>query len=263
MNVRLFAASACLSLCALVPATVGAQALTSLSSVRVGYITRKNTVKPQGEIKSQVDALDAQIAEATRLGKSGELRRLFAKGIALLNGRPWNDAVEYANSLAIRTATVVADSSKPYAARIEQIFAPAIDLPRAVTAHVALRKRPVPVQGQPPQAGEVAKDLGTFDGVARDLRESPFPLELDVHDVADGTYVLTVDVADQGKPLGTTALTIALRNGLDDLVGRLEADAKRAPDALGIAWTDRMAGASVRRPRIRTRSERRISASRT
>jgi poly(3-hydroxybutyrate) depolymerase len=255
MNVRLFTASVCISLCALVPATAGAQALTSLASVRVGYSSRKNTVKPQGELKAQIDALDAQIADASRLGKSGELRRLFAKGIALLNGRPWNDAAEYANSIVIRTATVVADSSKPYAARIEQIFAPAIDLPRAVTAHVALRKRPVLVQGQPPQPGEVVKDLGTFDGVARDLRESPFPLELDVHDVADGAYVLTVDVADQGKPLGTTTLMIALRNGLDDLVVRLEADAKRAPESLRaeiLFPVDRMRNVNRGRIELRT-----------
>ena len=73
----------------LLPSLAPAQALTSLSSVRVGYVTRRNTVKPQGELKAQTDALDAQIAEASRLGKNGELRRLFAKGIALLNNRPW------------------------------------------------------------------------------------------------------------------------------------------------------------------------------
>ena len=56
----------------LVPSMVSAQALTSLASVRVGYVTRKNTVKPQGELKAQIDALDAQIAEASRLGKNGE-----------------------------------------------------------------------------------------------------------------------------------------------------------------------------------------------
>src|SRR5258708_34633584 len=100
MKARLFAASLCLSLCALAPVTAGAQALTSLSSVRVGYTTRKNTVKPQGELKAQIDALDAQIAEATRLGKTGELRRLFAKGLALLNnGDPWTEAYEYSRSL--------------------------------------------------------------------------------------------------------------------------------------------------------------------
>jgi hypothetical protein len=87
-NSRLLAASICLVSCALLPAAAGAQALTSLASVRVGYSSRKNTVKPQGELKAQIDALDAQIAGATRLGRSGELRRLFAKGIALLNGRP-------------------------------------------------------------------------------------------------------------------------------------------------------------------------------
>ena len=73
-------------ICALIPAVAAPQALTSLASVRVGYTTRKNTVKPQGELKAQIDALDAQIAEAGRLGQSGELRRLYAKGIALLGG---------------------------------------------------------------------------------------------------------------------------------------------------------------------------------
>ena len=95
----------------LVPSLVSAQALTSLASVRVGYTTRKNTVKPQGELKAQIDALDAQIAEASRLGKNGELRRLFAKGIALLNNRPWTDAVEYSNSLVLRTDRVVVSIS--------------------------------------------------------------------------------------------------------------------------------------------------------
>src|SRR5579862_55151 len=98
---------------ALIPAMAGAQALTSLASVRVGYTTRKNTVKPQGELKAQIDEVDRQIAEASRLGKSGELRRLFAKGMTLLNGRPWTDATEYASSLVLRTDRVVADSSRP------------------------------------------------------------------------------------------------------------------------------------------------------
>src|SRR6266702_1272724 len=101
----------------LVPSIVAAQALTSLASVRVGYTTRKNTVEPQGELKAQIDALDAQIAEASRLGKNGELRRLFAKGMSLLNNRPWTPEVEYAHSIVLRTSAVVADSSKPYAVR--------------------------------------------------------------------------------------------------------------------------------------------------
>src|SRR5262245_57287726 len=96
-----------------IPSTALAQALTSLASVRVGYNTRKNTVKPQGELKAQIDALDQQIADATRLGRNGELRRLFAKGITLLSGREWTDALDYNASLVIRTDRVVADSGKP------------------------------------------------------------------------------------------------------------------------------------------------------
>ena len=255
MNARLFAASAVLSLCALTPAAVSAQALTSLASVRVGYTSRRNTVKPLGELKAQIDALDAQIADATRLGKSGELRRLFAKGLALLNGRVWDAAAEYNASLVVRTATVVADSSKPYVARLEQIYAPAIDLSRAVTATVVLRQRPAIVPGQPPRPGEVVKNFGDFSGVARDLRESPFPIELDVHDVADGTYVLVVDVADGREAVGAATLTIALRKNLDDTVARLETSAKAAPEALRaeiLFPVDRMRNVNRGRIELRT-----------
>src|SRR6185369_11029372 len=112
----------------LMPSMVTAQALTSLASVRVGYITRKNTVKPQGELKAQIDALDAQIADASRLGRAGELRRLYAKGLALLNGRAWTDAADYSASLVVRSPRVVIDSSKPYTARLEQIYAPSLAL---------------------------------------------------------------------------------------------------------------------------------------
>jgi len=53
--------------------------------VRVGDVTRKNTVKPQGELKAQIDAHDAQIAEAARLGRNGELRleQIYAPAIQL------------------------------------------------------------------------------------------------------------------------------------------------------------------------------------
>jgi poly(3-hydroxybutyrate) depolymerase len=219
----------------LVPSIVAAQALTSLASVRVGYITRKNTVKPQGELKAQIDALDAQIAEASRLGRNGELRRLFAKGIALLNNRPWTDASEFASSLVLRTDRVVVDSSKPYLVRLEQIYAPSIGLERPLTAKVALYKRPSgtpPAAGTPPPPPELLKELGAFEGVGRDLRESPFSFDLDVHDVADGTYLLIANVGDGTNQLGATSLVVALRKGLDETITKLEGDAKLAPQNL-------------------------------
>jgi poly(3-hydroxybutyrate) depolymerase len=244
-----------LALCALVPATATSQALTSLASVRVGYSTRKNTVKPQGELKAQIDALDAQIADASRLGRNGELRRLYAKGIALLSGRPWTDAADYSGSLVLRTPRVVVDSTKPYTVRLEQIYAPAIELQRPVTARLALRKRLTAPPNQTPSMPELVKDLGTFDGVARDLRESPFLFDLDLRDVPDGAYFLGVDVLDETTPLGATMLPIAVRKGVDDHVARLEADAARAPEALRpeiLFPVDRMRNVNRGRLELRT-----------
>ena len=181
---------------------------------------------------------------------------LYAKGITLLAGRPWTDAAEYSSSLVLRTDRVVADSGRPYTFRLEQIYSPSIDLQRTVTAHAVLRKRPVATTpGQPPQPGELVKDLGTFDGVARDLRESPFPFELDLHDVADGAYQLSVEVLDQSAPLGTSTLAIALRKGLDDVVARLDAEAKRAPENLRaeiLFPVDRMRNVNRGRLELRT-----------
>src|SRR5262245_42953005 len=238
------------------PAAALSQALTSLAALLRKYTTRKKTVKPQGELKAQIDALDTQIAEAARLGRTGEPRRLYAKGITLLAGRPWTDAADFSASLALRTGTVIADSSKPYSVRLEQIFTPSIELKNALTAHAVLRKRSTPATvTTPARPGDVVKDLGTFDGVGRDLRESPFPFELDVRDVADGPYALTIEVNDAATLIGSASLNIALRQGLDEQVARLAASAKSAPDALRaeiLFPVDRMA--AVNRGRLEART---------
>jgi predicted esterase len=222
-----------LALCAAIPSVASPQALTSLQSLRVGYNTRKATVKPTGELKAQIDEIDRQIAEASRFGRNAELRRLMAKGTSLLAGREWTDVLDYTNSVVLRTDHIVADSAKAYPVRLEQIYSPSIQLTRALSAHVVLRQRPAPPQnGAPPSPGAIVKDLGSFDGVGRDLRESPYAFELDVHDVPDGTYQLNVEVLDGDRSLGTSTLLINLRKGLDDLVAKLEADARRAPESL-------------------------------
>ena len=256
MKARAFVVALFAVACSIVPSTAMPQAMTTLASVRVGYITRKNTVKPQGELKAQIDALDAQIAEAARLGRNGELRRLFAKGLTLLSGRPWTDVADYSASLVLRSDRVVVDSTRPYAVRLEQIYTPSIDLQRTMTARIALRKRPaLPAPNQPAPEPAIVKDLGTFDGVARDLRESPFFFDLDLHDVPDGPYLVTVDVSNQDERIGGSSLAVAVRKGLDDLVGRLEADAARASDSLRaeiLFPVDRMRNVNRGRLELRT-----------
>jgi predicted esterase len=253
MTRRLLLAAA---LVAALPATALPQAQTNLSSLRVGYNTRKETLKPQGALKAAIDEVDRQLAEATRLGRSAEIRRLIAKGQTLLSGGEWTEALDYANSLVIRTSNVVADSTRPLPVRLEQIYSPSIALTSPLTAHAILRARPAPPAGggaAPP--GAVIKDLGHVDGVGRDLRDTPQAFELDVHDVPDGTYQLAIEVRTADGPLGTATLLVNLRKGLDDTVARLEADAKRAPDAIRadiLYPVDRMRNVNRGRLELRT-----------
>ena len=113
------------TLCALLMAPAGAssQALPNINLARVLYNTRKATVKPDGPLKTEIDAVDAAIAEATRLGHTGEVRRQLAKGVTLLDGRPWTPALDLGTSLVLRAERTVVDASEPYTR------APRADLP--------------------------------------------------------------------------------------------------------------------------------------
>src|SRR5258706_1760995 len=128
-------------LVALVPSAYQ-QSLPNLSLARLGYTVRKRTVTLQGDLKDKIDANDRALAEATRLGNVGEVRRLIARGMTLLSGNPWTDVLDYGNSIALRSDRAFVDTSKPYSVRLEQIYTPSIALETSLTAHVTLRKPP-------------------------------------------------------------------------------------------------------------------------
>src|SRR5690349_10494419 len=180
--------SACLACLACLPvAPAFAQALPNINSLSVRYNSMKTAEKATGELKAQLDEVDKAIAEARRSGNTGEMRRQIAKGMTLLNREAWTPQSDYRSSLALRSERTVVDSSVPYAIRLEQIYRPATEVSPALTAKVSIRKRVPPArpgdaaaEAAARAAALQAKDLGTFDGVSRDLRESPYAMELDL-----------------------------------------------------------------------------------
>ncbi len=183
-------------------------------------------------MKNKIDALDSQLNEATRRGNLGEVRRLLAKGMVLLAGNEWTDALDFEHSLALRADRAFVDTAHPFTVRIEQIYSPSLVLDHPLTAHASVRKAPAGRGGGGGQQPEVVKDLGTFDEVSRDLRESPYLMDLDLAAVPDGTYQIHVDVMDGEKSLGTASLRFVARRDLDSALGRLESAAKTAPESL-------------------------------
>ncbi len=207
-----------------------AQAPVGLLSLSVRHSTLKNTARPSGELKALVDSLDAQIAAAAKLGRTSEIRRLYAHAATVLARRPWTPEAEFASSLVGRTDRQVADPARRWSMRVEQIYAPTIPLDRPLVARATLRQRPI--GGLPNAPLTVVKQLGTFDGVPRDLRDAPFTLEADLRDVADGSYVVAVELLDSTRTLGTTTLSIVVRAGLEASIARLEAAAAKAPEPI-------------------------------
>ena len=211
----------------LISTPVWAQAPPNLASARVRYNSLKNSAKPDGELKAQIDAIDKELAEAARLGQTAQVRRLLAKGTALLQKRGWTELDDYDQSLVLRTDRVFVDASLPYGARLEQVYAPAIQLTGPLSARASVR----PLTAQPSGAPDT-RPLKEFADVSRDLRDSPLSMELDFASVADGAYTLEVEVLDGTKALGTASLRIAVQKGLDARMAALEKLAAAAPEAV-------------------------------
>jgi predicted esterase len=206
------------------PAQAWAQALPNLSLLRVRYSTAKANAKPAGDLKAQIDAIDTELAEATRLGRTGDVRRLIARGLTILGGRAWTPEQEYRHSLVLRADRVFADTARPFTVRLEQIYAPDIELASAPSAVVSLR----PLLAQPAGAAETST-LASLADIPRDLRESPLVVDLDVSRAADGPHELAVDVSEGGRAIGRVTLRVAVQRGLDARAAALDAAAVKAP----------------------------------
>jgi predicted esterase len=207
----------------LIPTLAIAQALPNINSLSVRYNAQKTAAKAEGELKAQLDEVDKAIADARRVGHTGEMRRQLAKGMALLNKDAWTPALDYRHSLALRSDRTVIDSSAPYTFRIEQIYRPSIELTPALSTKVSIRPRTTPARpGAPATPAGPPRVLGTFDGMSRDLRESPFAVDVDVAGIPDGAYVLEAEVLDGTTSLGTASLGVVLLKGLDARLKSLE-----------------------------------------
>ena len=222
------------------PIGLYAQALPNLSSLSVRYNSLKTAAKATGELKAQLDEVDKAIADARRAGNTAEQRRQIAKGMTLLDKQPWTPQADYRASLALRSERTVIDSAVPYAIRLEQIYRPSIDLTPALTAKVTIRKRVPPARpGADAAAARAAavqipvpRDLGTFDGLSRDLRESPYAMELDLNGVEDGTMIIQAEVFDGTTSLGSATLGVFVNKGLDAKLKALESSASTVPVAV-------------------------------
>lgn len=197
------------------------------------YNSQKTSAKPDGELKAQLDDVDKALADARRSGNAAEQRRQIARGLALLDKQAWTPQLDFRSSLVLRSERTVVDSTVTYALRLEQIYRPAIELTPALTAKLTIRKRvPLARRGEAAPPPPPARDLGTFDGISRDLRESPYPLELDLTGVDDGAMVLQAEVFDGATSLGATTLGVFVQKGLEARLKALESAAATVTPAV-------------------------------
>lgn len=113
----------------------------------------------------------------------------------------------FAQSLALRTDRIVADSSRVTFGWLTQTT------PAAYAAKGALRLKLtlVPWEGD----AKAVKELGAFTVYGGDLAASPFPFSADVHAVADGFYRYIAEVSDGETSLAKLEKAVVLVANLD------------------------------------------------
>jgi len=208
-----------------------AQALTDLTSLYVGYNTRKNQLKPQGELKARLDTIELALAVATRTSQTEEIRRLLAKGNVVLAGRAWTDSLDFVTSLRLRSEQQIIDPRRSYVLRVEQVYTPTLRPAHALSARVTLRKRPVGT-GAAMQLGDVVKDFPVVAGNRAPTVTAPLSMPLDLRGVPDGNYVFYADVTDSAGAFARPALAVIVRDGIEEHAKALEIAAAGAPAAL-------------------------------
>jgi len=92
--------------------------------------------KTAGELKSSSTRWTRRLPPRRRAGNAGEARRQIAKGLALLAGTPWTPALDFQNSLVIRSERTIADSAALYTRAAGADLQAAIDLTRPRGARV-------------------------------------------------------------------------------------------------------------------------------
>jgi poly(3-hydroxybutyrate) depolymerase len=204
-----------------------AQARATVASMRTQYNTTRTQAKPTGELNARLDALEAQIAQAARLGRTGEVRRLYSEGIVLAAGRPWTPEVEFASSLALGTEHLFVDGARSISMRLEQIYMPSIQLAEPLLVRVALHKPGTGTGARATQPGEKLLDVGVFEGVNRDLIDAPLHFDVALSSVPDGRAMVRAEVFEGQQSLGAATLVIEVHRGLDRRLAQLESGARQ------------------------------------
>jgi dienelactone hydrolase len=202
-----------------------AQARETVAALRTRYNTVKTQAKATGELKNQLDAIDEQLMRAAQLGRTGELRRLYTKGIALAGSRDWNAELEFANSLALRTERVFVDPARPVSFRLEQVYVPSLELKEPLSIKVTLHKPGTGGAGN--AVGEKLQDTGSFDGVSRDLIDNPFRFDVDLAAVSDGRTIVRTEALEGSHSLGAATLAVEVHRGIDQRLLQLESGMKQ------------------------------------
>jgi len=204
------------------------QARDTVAIMRTRYNTTRNSARPQGELKQKLDAIEQQLGTAIRLGKTGEVRRLYAQGTALASGRGWTPENEFTSSLALRTERVFVGPERPIELRLEQIYSPLVELSNPLTVRVSV-ERPGG-RGANSQPAVKLKDGGVFSNVSRDLIDEPLRFNLDLSGLENGRVNVRAEVQEGTRVLGAVSLPIEIFRGLDERLRSLES--ANNPDVL-------------------------------
>lgn len=220
--------------------------------------TLRTATKVSDEVKARAEGLSKEGASRQAAGATGEARMLLSQAAALLLGRPWGAREEFAASLALRPAAIVADLSEPLVGHLSQTY------PAGYPGATHLRLRLSLAEAAPRTAidlvvpsGKMVRDIGVWHLPVRDLVDEPFYFDASLTDVPEGSYLLTAQVLDGEAVAARVSIPVYLVRGLASqrAGAKWSGSISRRPSAVPPSSRRRLKAAAIRwcaRPEITT-----------
>ena len=192
----------------------GAQLSLQISQLQLRYRVLRRTTRLDEAKEAELRKLEEGMLGARTGGWIGLAYRDLNEGLAILEGKPWTTAEEFAATLTLTTDMTVCDPTRPLVARIGQCYPAQPQGKPQLSAHVSLGNAPAAAT-QPGARRLPGKALGEFSGFPSDLMFEPFRIAADLGDAKDGHYQLQVEVRDGKKSLHRIGIPLFIVHDFD------------------------------------------------
>ncbi|MFN7931400.1 MAG: prolyl oligopeptidase family serine peptidase [Blastocatellia bacterium] len=185
--------------------SVFAQDASQVLRLSVSFTTLKNSVPMSDERKKQIAEIEAKAQKANGEKRYGDALRALNQGITLMRGQTWTPSRALGTALQMKANRVIADPGDVVKLTLTQSFPLEEPLSGQLAGTVTIA---------PAQSKDAAKELKALRELGTDFTANALDVEAKLPDLADGEYLLALNLKPADGETITKTTTLHIARGL-------------------------------------------------